>query len=41
MNEFDQEITTSNETVYKILEGLSVKRFDNYNDWLVMAMIFC
>ena len=40
MNEFDQEITTSNETVYKILEGLSVKRFDNYNDWLVMAMIF-
>lgn len=32
--------STKNKDVYKILEFLNVERFNNYNDWLYLNMIF-
>lgn len=29
-----------NNDIYKILDNLNIKRFDNYNDWLYLHMIF-
>lgn len=32
--------STKNKDVYKILEFLNIERFNNYNDWLYLNMIF-
>ena len=29
-----------NNDIYKVLDNLNIKRFDNYNDWLYLHMIF-
>ena len=40
LNEIGMENKINNETLYKILDNLNIKRFDNYESWLIMAMIF-
>lgn len=40
LNEIGMENKINNETLRKILDNLDIKRFDNYDYWLIMAMIF-